>query len=169
MTQKDRSEIREMIHGILSGWHATTTAQNDITNASLGEIKDHLVKINGKVAEHEKVINVNLPHHIALCPQRDAIEDLKIWKEQEEAKENELIHQEHIKTRNWTKIMNIISIVIAFLAMLFGYIKLENNQETLNQKVNDLGTPVLINPRGVVINDSLSVKMWPRDFNDTIK
>ena len=169
MTQKDRSEIREMIHGILSGWHATTTAQNDITNASLGDIKDHLIKINGKVVEHEKIINVNLPHNIALCPQKDIIEELKIWKERKEEKESELIHFEHVKTRNWTKVMNVISIIIAFMAMLFGYIKLEHGQEKLDAKVNNLGTPVLINPRGIDITDSLTVKMWPKDFNDTIK
>ena len=77
MTPKDRTEVREMLHDILSGWQAANTAQADITNAGLKKIDDHLTKLNGKVAEHEKIININLPHTINACAQRDTITEIR--------------------------------------------------------------------------------------------
>ena len=77
MTQTDRTEVREMIQGILSGWHAATTAQNDMTNQSLERIEKHLVKLNGSVAEHERVILENLPHSIDHCPQAPVIKEIR--------------------------------------------------------------------------------------------
>lgn len=41
------------------------------------DVKARLDKLNGSVARHEKVINENLPHNIAHCPQSDAIKDLQ--------------------------------------------------------------------------------------------
>lgn len=77
MEAEERKEVREMLHDILAGWQATNVAQAEITNLSLGEIKEHLAKLNGKVAEHEKVININLPHSVQHCPQTKVIENLK--------------------------------------------------------------------------------------------
>jgi hypothetical protein len=77
MTAKDRSEIREMIHGILSGWEAATVAREEVTNVSLKGIEDHLGRINGTVGKHEKTINDNLPHTIANCAQKDTIQEIR--------------------------------------------------------------------------------------------
>jgi len=41
------------------------------------EVKGRLDKLNGSVARHEKVINENLPHSVAHCPQSGMIEELK--------------------------------------------------------------------------------------------
>lgn len=41
----------------VSAYRAETTAQNCITNAALAGINTRLDKINGKVGEHEKIIN----------------------------------------------------------------------------------------------------------------
>jgi hypothetical protein len=41
------------------------------------EIKGRLDKLNGSVARHEKVINENLPHSVAHCPQSGMIDELK--------------------------------------------------------------------------------------------
>ncbi len=40
------------------------------------EMTKRLDRLNGSVAKHEKIINENLPHNIAHCPQADIIEDL---------------------------------------------------------------------------------------------
>ena len=41
----------------ISAYRAETTAQSCITNAALAGINTRLDKINGKVGEHEKIIN----------------------------------------------------------------------------------------------------------------
>ena len=77
MTQQDRGEVREMIHGILSGWEAATIAREDLIGSSLKNIETHLAKINGKVAEHEKILNINIPHTIDKCPQKGTIQEIR--------------------------------------------------------------------------------------------
>jgi len=77
MEAQERTEVREMLHDILAGWQATNTAQADMTNLALGEIKEHLMKLNGKVADHEKLINIHLPHSVRNCVQTEVLEDLK--------------------------------------------------------------------------------------------
>jgi len=66
-----------MIHGMLSGWEANTISREEITNIRLGEISEHLKRINGTIAKHEKVINENLPHNITHCPQTERIKTLE--------------------------------------------------------------------------------------------
>jgi len=56
MTQADRTEVRDIIHGIVGGYHAKVDAQNEITNEMLKEIKDRLGKINGSIASHDRYI-----------------------------------------------------------------------------------------------------------------
>jgi len=49
----------------------------DSIDQKLSEFNLHLKELNGSVARHEKIINQNLPHNIAHCPQTETIEDLK--------------------------------------------------------------------------------------------
>jgi len=56
MTQADRTEVRDIIHGIVGGYHAKVDAQNEITNEMLKEIKGRLGKINGSIASHGRYI-----------------------------------------------------------------------------------------------------------------
>jgi len=77
MTQKDRTEIREMIHGILSGWEAATVAREEVTNVALKNIGEHLGRLNGSVAKHEEKINGNLPHTVANCAQKETIQEIR--------------------------------------------------------------------------------------------
>jgi hypothetical protein len=91
MTQKDRSEVREMIQGVLSGWHDSTVEREKLIYLSLNNIDSHLEKLNGKVSAHERTILENLPHSIAHCPQTGTIKEIrdaiiqekggKVWKE----------------------------------------------------------------------------------------
>lgn len=71
MTQNDRSEIRDMIHGILSGWQAATIAREDVTNNNLSKIDKHLEKLNGTIADHTRAISelkLKDDLHIVECP-----------------------------------------------------------------------------------------------------
>lgn len=84
MTPQARAEVREMLTDILGGYQEAQKLRDEaaakrevLINISLNNIDGHLVKLNGKVAEHEKVINVHLPHTIQHCPQTEAIEELK--------------------------------------------------------------------------------------------
>ena len=77
MTKDQRDQVREMLHDILSGYHAKVDAQNTVTNAALEAMNIHFDKLNGTVAENRKIINENLPHSIIKCPQAKAISDLK--------------------------------------------------------------------------------------------
>ena len=77
MTIEERGEIRDMIHGILSGWHAETVAREEVTNVHLKNIEDHFRRLNGSVAKHEKTINENLPHSVVHCPQAIKIKELE--------------------------------------------------------------------------------------------
>ena len=77
METGERAEVRDMIHGILAGWNARTEAYMVTTNASLNEVNKHFENLNGSVARHEKIINQNIPHTIAQCPQVDNIKELR--------------------------------------------------------------------------------------------
>jgi hypothetical protein len=77
MDAQERTEVRNMIHDILAGWHAETVAREELINLSLVNIKDHLGRINGSVAKHEKMINENLPHTTANCAQKATIQEIR--------------------------------------------------------------------------------------------
>ena len=77
MTHLDRTEVRSMINDVLMGWHSDTVSREVLTNIALDKIEKHLEKINNKVSEHEKIININLPHNISLCPQVVTIKKLE--------------------------------------------------------------------------------------------
>jgi len=87
MGPEERSEVREMIQSTLSGWHEATVQREKLINISLNSIDAHLEKLNGKVSEHEKIINQNIPHTIALCPQAKTIEELKEWQAEQDGVE----------------------------------------------------------------------------------
>lgn len=53
------------------------SAEFKTINEKLDTIDGRLKNLNSKVAEHEKIINQNLPHTIIHCPQVEIIEDLK--------------------------------------------------------------------------------------------
>ena len=77
MDQSDRTEVREIIHGIVGGYHAKVDAQNLVTNSALGDIKEQLNKLNGTVASNKEMIDQNLPHTIANCVQTKTIKEIR--------------------------------------------------------------------------------------------
>ena len=66
MTAQDRTEVRAMLTDVVRP-----------LDDKLIEIKDQLKTLNGKVAEHEKIINQNIPHTIAHCSQAETIKSLE--------------------------------------------------------------------------------------------
>ena len=87
MTQKERNEVREMITITLSGWQEATVQRENLIHQSLNKIDEHLEKLNGSVSEHEKIINQNIPHTIAQCPQAKIIDELKEWQAEQDGVE----------------------------------------------------------------------------------
>lgn len=66
-----------MLEDILSGWKKGYEGLAISTNTSLISIEKHLEKLNGKVAEHERIINQNLPHNVSHCSQVETIRELQ--------------------------------------------------------------------------------------------
>jgi hypothetical protein len=158
MTPTDRTEVREMIHGILSGWQAGTTAQNDITNAGLKDIKDHLAKLNGSVLEHAKIIAANLPHTISHCPQTETIKEIrdKVVTINAVEKSNDI---------NWGRWVQIIGIAITLIMVYFGYRNLVAKDKEILTRQDELGKPFITNSRGepLAFKDTTRIYYWPLD------
>jgi hypothetical protein len=80
MTREDKSELREIMHDIIAGYHAKVDAQGEITNERLKNIDNHLNKLNSEVASHEVKINEidrKEALHVVNCPQTASIRKLE--------------------------------------------------------------------------------------------
>ena len=77
LTENERNEIRTMLHEVIDPWQSIVDRNDRETNITLNNIDSHLDKLNSKVAEHEKTINVNLPHTIQHCPQNALVQKLE--------------------------------------------------------------------------------------------
>jgi hypothetical protein len=74
-----------------------------------------------------------------------------------------------LKFDTWVSIIGTVVIVIA---LIISFITLKNGNQETDKKIDDLGTPVIVNPRGVVVPlpDGDQLKMYPKDFvDDTTK
>lgn len=168
MTVQDRTEVREMIHGILSGWQAQTTAQNDVTNASLDKIEKHLVRINGSIASHEKIISANLPHNVSLCPQEPIIKEIRDKIISDTTVEKTVKELRTEKRLEWAKWLQTGMFIIGAIALIYTAYNTHRNNKVANQietRVESLGEPVIVNPRGaaVPLPEGYKLKMWGKD------
>ena len=77
MTKAQREEVKEMLHEVIDPWQKERDKTDKLVNIALNNIDSHLDKINGKVAEHDKVITIHLPHNISHCIQREGMDKLK--------------------------------------------------------------------------------------------
>ena len=80
MDANESTEVRAIIHDILSGWHGETVLREVTTNKSLDNIDKHLTQLNSKVAIHEKEIGLLTlagVKHIVECPAMPKIEEVK--------------------------------------------------------------------------------------------
>lgn len=79
MDIEERSEVRDMIHGILDGWQEATVQRENLIHKSLNSIDKHLAKLNGSVAEHtQEIQDLKLKEglHVADCPVMPLIKKL---------------------------------------------------------------------------------------------
>jgi uncharacterized DUF497 family protein len=188
MTTPERTEVREMIHGILSGWQAATIARDDLMNNHLGIISERLDKINGSVAKHEKLITENLPHTILHCTQADSIETIKkvllkedIIVDEKQKEKDELRKTKEEKRHKIIQVLNFIGVIIAVFSFItlavFQVLNYDLNSRTKNDteiikkdmedtSVNSRGlpySPYLQIIRAKAVIDSLkndSINVW---------
>lgn len=85
---------------------------------SLNKIDTHLEKLNGKVAEHEKIINQNIPHNISLCPQQETIVEIHDTVTKLSAIKEE---RKHDSVHHWQKIGVVVMILSVIIASIVGF------------------------------------------------
>ena len=73
MNLQDKQLIEEMFRGQTR----YLNAQFETIQDSFDKVTTRLDKLNGKVAEHEKVINQNIPHTVNHCAQTEVITELR--------------------------------------------------------------------------------------------
>jgi hypothetical protein len=158
MDAQERSEVREMIHGVLSGWEAATIAREDLINANLEGIKDHLKRLNGSVSKHEQLISDNLPHTIAKCSQTETIEKLKealvsdeaVERERKDRESRDTIAKNLAASRKQNKWYVILTIIGFFIVIGLAVWNHKTTQDVHNG-VKNLGSPVVTDSRGEMI------------------
>jgi hypothetical protein len=77
MDPVDRAEVREMLLDIISGPLEKINGQYRLVSAQLSNIDIQTTKTNSTVARHDIIINENLPHTTANCPQQDKILEIR--------------------------------------------------------------------------------------------
>lgn len=162
--------------------------------ALLGERQKGVLTTLDKIDEKLKDLNEN--HNVLLAEITRVGSDLvgfkseltgekaqkeKDDKEKKDKERDTIIAEElrltKIRDRNW-KIGTFITIILMALGTAYGIIKLYagqdkivNNQNKIVKKVDDFGTPVIVDKDGKTLDSrSVELKMWPKDFgNDSIK
>ena len=168
MEAEERSEVRDMIHDILDGWHEASVSREKLIYISLNNIDNHLEKLNGKAASHEKIINENIPHTFVHCVQAKIIEEIKDIVTGNKAVEKttkEIREERRAKITVWVKAMGLM--VAAFALLLSVYFGFKGNRQSLinTQKIEKLGDPVIIDKNGKIIGTrGVEIKMYPNDF-----
>jgi hypothetical protein len=88
-----------------------------------------------------------------------------------EAKEEEE-KQARDRSEKWQRIFWIIMAVIALSGLgvsIYFNVKGNAAQITTIEKVDNLGTPVIIDSTGTIMNTRAAIKMWPKDFDSVNK
>jgi hypothetical protein len=128
MDIQERNEVRTMMNDIIEPLRGEVLSQSKLTNLSLNNIDSHLEKLNGKVARHEKLINENLPHTTANCPQHTVIQEIHDALLSDDAvakalkdKEGEELRAKNMATKKindiWQKIVWVVLIGIALFTL----------------------------------------------------
>lgn len=145
-----------------------------------------LFKFNKFLTDHDIVINDIKEIKTKLSTVNEINTEMEIQRRVKEEKEKLLkelkdseIHNTEKKKFSWAK-ASVIVAALAFIVMaIFQTLNYFDGRDTkeivtaTENKVDDLGSPVVTNPRGefVPLPEGFSLKMWPRDFDtiDTIK
>lgn len=143
----DRPDYRLYLEEKFSGFHSLMDAQFIIINDKLERIEEQTKKTNGRTTILEgKVLAV------------------------EDCLRTEKAGRDALKARGsltWSRAISVVTVVIGLFMAYLGYRNLTRQNEALNSRVDDLGSPVVTNPRGelVPLPEGFSLKMWPKDFD----
>lgn len=141
-----------MIQSTLAGWHESTVEREKLIYVSLNNIDLHLDRLNGKVAAHEETILKNLPHTIAHCSQSKVIQQIHDVMIKENGIEEGKVKLSTRRQSTFNNIIAIISTIVIVIGLIVTIIIGKRDRELLDQKIENLGTPVIVNSRGEIGN-----------------
>jgi hypothetical protein len=121
-----------------------------------------------KLGDHIEAINEKLTGISGIVKElhEDSVAKKAVGKTSDQVKVD---HREKLRS-----ILTVISTIVIACGLIttayFGFVNSRKN-DIVENKVESLGTPVLTNPRGVIMGvpDSTQIRFWPKDFNDTNK
>ena len=160
MDATERTEVRDMIHGVLVGYHAKVDAQNTITNNGLKGINHHLSNLNHSILKHAtelEDVRLAAKIHVIECPV--AAEVINIDKTVNDiVTANKTRDGDALKTRGNTMLILMgIGIFVSIILGCVGIFKTDKVQTTTTNtdgKVDNINTPVK-DPR------TGKIYMWP--------
>ena len=148
MDAKERTEVRDMIAGVLGGWHSDTVLRETNTEKALNNIDNHLGLLNHQILKHATELeNLRLADatHITTCP---VAQEVKII----DKKVNGIITANETKVGSAEKtrgntmlILMAIGITVSIILGCVGIFKTDKVQATTTNtdgKVNNINTPI---------------------------
>ena len=176
MNAADHKETRAMISDVLTPWLKASEDREKNIYLALNNIDRHLDKLNGKVSEHEKTILQNLPHTADHCAKANVIDEMHdAIIEYKGAAKQKLKTGTH-KQATFNNVFTIISTLLVLAGLIITFILGNRADEALNEKIDNFGTPVIINSRGEItrlpIGDSLKFYRdgsYNSTYTDSIK
>ena len=160
MDATERKEVREIISGVLSGWHSDTVLRETNTEKALTNIDNHLGKLNHSIIKHAKELeDLRLAdvNHIIKCPVAPQVKEID-KKVSNIITANKTIARIAIKTKgNITLLLMAFGILVSIIVGFVGIFKTDKVQTiTTNSdgKIDNINTAVK-DPR------TGKVYMWP--------
>lgn len=147
----DQPDYRKYLEEKFSGFHSLMDAQFILVNDKLERIEEQTKKTNGRTNTLEEKVRV-----IEGCMQSDKVgKDALVLK----------------KNLRWSRSLSIATVVIGLFMAYLGYRNLTKQNAMLEERVNNLGDPIIINNRGetVALPDGYKLGMWPNDFDEQTK
>ena len=160
MDATERKEVREIISGVLSGWHSDTVLRETNTEKALTNIDNHLGQLNHSIIKHAKELeDLRLAdvNHIIKCPVAPQVKEID-KKVSNIITANKTIARIAIKTKgNITLLLMAFGILVSIIVGFVGIFKTDKVQTiTTNSdgKIDNINTAVK-DPR------TGKVYMWP--------
>lgn len=128
---------------------------------SLKDINNHLKDLNNKVVEHEKYI-VYADNAIKI--RGDEASEIK-----KDIKEIKTDLEEYRFFKKYPKLFlyALVGFILLTAFTVWSSINTTQNQNDIESRIRDLGTPVVTDSFGRPYSRGFSIKMYPKDFIDT--